>query len=244
MKVFYLFLILLLSSVGWGDSIRVPDSEAVIELLTDLNGVIERKGDLVAIMNLYSFEKKFEDWDDSDFSLFENKIRSSIHDGSIERGRKYPARLVQNYPWIIVQLKEAQKRFSKEKDNQRILKELRDKIYAYEREISRGKGEDTFSQSLQEWKTTVDEMQLYPGGEADLARESILLQIAKLQGSQGEVTEREAKRSHQQEMDRLSALQIEKQEHRKELIRWGIFAVVSFLIFAFWWSRQQSMGGE
>jgi len=223
------------------DPIHIPPSDAVMEILTDLNGVIERNGDVVSLMNLYNFEKKFEEWDELDFILFQNAIKRYIHEGEIEKGRKYPKHLSQNIPLILSELKESQKRFSIETKNLKSLKEFQGKIYNLGREFESGKMQLSSFEILQELKASAEKMELNPGGETDRVRHSILLQITKLQEKQAGFVEGAKKLSAQQEIDRLRALQIEKAEHRMMLFRWAIFAVVAFLFLAFWWSKQQQV---
>ncbi len=242
--LFTILFFLLLVTPFFGETIVVPPSETVLELLNDLKGVMERKGDVVSLMNLYPFEKKFEEWDELDFILFQNAIKRYIHEGEIEKGRKYPNHLSQNIPLLLAELKESQKRLSIENKNLKSLKEFQEKIYTLGREFESGKMQSSSFEILHELRFAAEKMELNPGGETDRVRLSILLQITKLQEKQAGFVEGAKKLSNQQEIDRLRALQIEKAEHRMMLFRWAIFAVVAFLFLAFWWSKQQQVDGH
>lgn len=239
--LFNLIVFSFLFSLAKADPIHVPPSEAVIEILTDLNGVIERNADVVSLMNLYNFEKKFEEWDELDFVLFQNAIKKYIHEGEIERGIKYPNYLSGKVPFFISQLKEAQKRNQREIVAQGVLKDFQQKIYSIGRDFdNKGLNKESF-QSLQELKKNAEEMDLHPGSDTDKLRQSILMQIAKLQGKEADYIAETQKTKYDQEIERLRAIEMEKQEHRMQLIRWGIIAIVAFLFFAFWWSKQQGV---
>jgi len=225
------------------DPIRVPRAEAVKEILNDLNGVIERNGDVVSLMNLYNFEKKFEEWDDLDFNLFQLAIKKYIHEGEIERGIKYPDDLQIRVPFILSQLKEAQKRNQSEMVARGVLKDYQQKIYSIGRDFeNKGLNKESF-QSLQEWKKNLEAMELHSGGETDKFRQSIVMQISNLQLKETEYIAGAQKSKHDQAIERLRAIEMKKQEDRVQLIRWAIVAVVAFLFFAFWWSRQQRVDG-
>ena len=241
--LFSILIFRLLVVPFFGETIIVPSSETMVEVLNDLNGVIERKGDVVALMNLYPFEKKFEEWDELDFVLFQNAIKRYIHEGNIEKGPKYPNHLSQKFPLILAELKATQKQSSMEANHLTTLKEFQEKIYTLGRDFESGRIQSSSFETLQELRVTAEKMELNPGGEPDRFRHSILLQITSLQEKQASFVEGTKKLSHQQEIDRLQRLQNEKAEHRMMLFRWAIFAVIAFLFLAFWWSKQQGVEG-
>jgi hypothetical protein len=236
-------LALILNLMG-ADPIQLPPAESLREILIDINSTITNKGDLASQMKLYSFGKTFEEWDETDFLLFQNAIRKYVQEGQVGRGPRYPDFLSQRGSLIVFKLKEAHDLLGKEGEGMIVLKDLQKKSQDLGRDFERGKIDPLILSKIQEWKKQAQDLVLHEGGVAEVTRRGVLHQIEDLEKRRDAHLLGEKRTAEQREWDRLREEAFQKEEEQTNRIRNGVMAVGGIILAIFFWMNRSGRGTD